>query len=828
MSLSKGAQVALLKWVNTFDGLDRKAQSLDDLTDGIILAQVLAILNPDFDRAALKPHATSWLDKKRNLETVYRALAQFLRQENPYLAPSPNQFRGIIDNPDANGMCEVSISKTRLPCFLCVSGDMEHWLTDQFLSAFVSAACLGDLATTYVPAIMKMDRPDQREIMSIIQRKQIQIEEAKKRAELNGGLDGPLSPGDDPHSLQSRDPDLAKEAEIARLSKEIDTVKKQNADLLTRNEQLQMSRDDVVRDLQIAQREVDVLRKTNESDASAIIRKLEQEKREEEHLIDNLQAQAEDDRLDKIRLRNEVEQYKTKAERANELEDRVKELEHDRDGLTSKLKQAEWYKKSAEQAKITDQRNRELESENHELREVVQEFDKVRGENSMLQQTCQQYRKQMGTYESEKFEDQAIKTSLKEENETLKLEKQILADQLRIGEDQIRDLQERMQTGISPAVPASPGAVGFSSNLEQELETTADPSIRYRLEISRLEAENKLLKNNMGVAAENERLRNEVEFEKRKHETIQTLYSEANDKYVLAQEQIRVLLSSMKGEGLVQSIDQAMKCGPLVVLTVDYHREQAYRQLKTRLDDSQQELERQRSRAQKVEHDLADKDRELLAAKTDRTCLSILHYDDLVQDLTNNLGVTVTAVGQESIDALEVLKSSDKLISASLKTELDSIRKQLEMRDIDNDQLRQQLMNALVSKDKLREQLDNTATSVPPSSAQPQSPVSVPASEGEAAQKSKKEDAEKIEKLKTALKQKIAVCEDIPEPTTPFPGFRPSTEMCSHDRTITLPPPVRAVPDQSMLYHLNGHPLPRAPPPPEVFAPRKKIPWWKF
>jgi protein HOOK3 len=112
MALSKSAQAALLKWVNTFDGLDRKADSLDDLTDGVILAQVLHILNPDFQSSSLNQHAKSWLEKKRNLETVYRALAQFLRQDNPYLAPSPNQFRTIIDNPDPNGMCEVSGHET--------------------------------------------------------------------------------------------------------------------------------------------------------------------------------------------------------------------------------------------------------------------------------------------------------------------------------------------------------------------------------------------------------------------------------------------------------------------------------------------------------------------------------------------------------------------------------------------------------------------------------------------------------------------------------------------------------------------------------------------
>ncbi|KAK1772925.1 hypothetical protein QBC33DRAFT_33906 [Phialemonium atrogriseum] len=688
MSLSKGAQAALLKWVNTFEGLDRRADSLDDLKDGVILGQVLQILNSDFNRSSLNPNATSWLEKKRNLEIVYRSLAQFLRQENPYLAPSPNQFRTIVDNPDANGMCE-------------------------FLSAFVSAACLGGLAASHVPAIMKMDRPDQREIMAIIQRKQIQIEDAQKRAETNGDLDDatPDSAYDDVYALQhpSRDPDLEKEAEVARLRKDLDTVKKQNADLLTRNEQLQMSREEVVQDLQISQREVDVLRKTNESDASAIIRKLEQEKREEVHLIDTLQAQVEDDRLERIRLRNELEHFKNKAEQAKDLEDRVKELEHERDNLNSRLKQAEWYKKSAEQAKITDQKNRELESQNHELREQVQEFDKLKADNEIMHHTCQQYRKQMGTYESEKFEDQAIKASLKEENETLKLEKQVLADQLRIGEDQIKDLQERMQVGILLQPPASPGGNGASSNLERELETTStDPAIRYRLEISRLEAENKLLKNNMGVAADNERLRSEVDFEKQKHKAIEDMYADANNKYVLAQEQIKVLLSNMKGE-----------------------RDQSYEEKKTKLADTIAELDRHRAKIQKLESELADRNRELLAAQTD-----------------------LNAVGQQSIDALEVLKSSDQLISASLRTELESTREKIKLREIDLEQLRQQLTNALISKDHLRQQLDDAGITGIQLKPRSQSPVSVAASEADA-QKPKKDDSEKTEKYKAALKQKV-------------------------------------------------------------------------
>jgi len=619
---------------------------------------------------------------------------------------------------------------------------------------------------------MKMERTDQREIMAIIQKKQVHIKDAEARAQANGNVDtSTRNDALDDYMVgpAPRDPDLAQEAELARLSKELDTLRKQNADLLTRNEQLQMSREEVVQDLQIAQRERDVLRKTNETDASAIIRKLEAEKREEEHLIDTLQAQAEDDRIEKLKLRNELEVYKAKAEKAEGLSDQVKELLHERDTLSSKLKQAEWYKKSAEEAKITEQRNRELETQNHELREQVQEFDKMRADNEALKYTCQQYRKQMETYEREKFDDQSIKINLKEENESIKLERQILQDQLRVSEEQIKDLQERLQVSGS-SVPASPGASAVLSNLEQELQTTSDPAARYRLEISRLEAENKLLRNNMGVAAENERLRTDLDMEKKRENLLTLKYNEVYEKYVVAQEQIKALLNQGTGKGLVNPAETATKIGPFEILTPEYCRDEAFNTMQKDYLSNATELERAQTQLQKLKAEVADKDRELMTVRTDCMLRTFLEAAEVSRDNADH-SVAVNAVGQESIDALEVLKSSDQLVSASLMTELEATRKQLEEKRIDYEQVQQQLMDALLSKDKIRQQLDEARAAGLPLSTSP-----TPAPEQSAAdQKTKKEDAEKTEKLKTALKTKIQVSHSL-LPTIRFSSPTPLRE----------------------------------------------------
>lgn len=106
----------------------------------------------------------------------------------------------------------------------------------------------------------------------------------------------------------------------------------------------------------------------------------------------------------------------------------------------------------------------------------------------------------------------------------------------------------------------------------------------------------------------------------------------------------------------------------------------------------------------------------------------------------------VNVIGEEQTSALAALKTSDELISESLKRELEATRKQLGQRTFELNETKEQLMSALVSKDKIRKQLDDVVASGANGQQTP-----------EDALKSRKEDVEKIEKLKTALRQKIEV-----------------------------------------------------------------------
>lgn len=115
----------------------------------------------------------------------------------------------------------------------------------------------------------------------------------------------------------------------------------------------------------------------------------------------------------------------------------------------------------------------------------------------------------------------------------------------------------------------------------------------------------------------------------------------------------------------------------------------------------------------------------------------------------------MSVIGEEQSAALTALKASDELIAESLQKELEATRKQLREKTFELDEMKAQLMETLVSKDKLRKQLDDAIAS------------------GGDPNKSRKEDVEKMEKLKAALRQKIEVSNDpSSSPTPPYLASR--------------------------------------------------------
>jgi len=116
----------------------------------------------------------------------------------------------------------------------------------------------------------------------------------------------------------------------------------------------------------------------------------------------------------------------------------------------------------------------------------------------------------------------------------------------------------------------------------------------------------------------------------------------------------------------------------------------------------------------------------------------------------------VNAVSKDQVAALEELKATDQLISASLKNELDAMRKRHKNLELELDQHKTQLIEALVSKDKMRKELDDAVKEPPITSptvdTSGQSGVDQ-ATMDELVRKSN----DKIEKLRTRVKQQKEV-----------------------------------------------------------------------
>ncbi|KAK5658605.1 hypothetical protein OQA88_1998 [Cercophora sp. LCS_1] len=660
-------QAALLRWINTFE-TRRRAATLADLQDGIVLGQALEqMLMPQFQSSSLIQSPASREENKQNLETVYRGLASFLRDDNPHLAPSPSEFRAIAENPDDNAMCE-------------------------FLSAFLSAACLGSLSRTYVPTVMSLDKVTQGEIAKIISQK-TQLKAEREAKELEDG-----QAQDDLAVHAARDPALMEE-ELDQLREKYEVLRRQNADLQTRIDKLLDTREAVLHDLRVTQDELTAQKKARGTDASNAIRDLRNEIRDKMTEIDRLEDLHEKETLRATRLEKENEGLRVKAEKLKDLEDKVAVLEHETKQQQQQIKGLENYKKKAQDLTVIQQRNRVLDEQIVQLEQDLRELEDVKLMNRRLQKEIEEKSRVLANNEQEIIYTIQSKSVLQDANEELKRRVEFLETRRQMDESTIKELQDQVQLGGIPQVGSeSPGPGTSNFNLEQELDSTSDPIVAYRVEISRLKAENTVLRNNMAVGSENERLRSELESANQKVDYYRLQSSEALEKQAVAQDQIQALISNMASEETA-----------------------AFIRMRRDLLDATQELEAYRKKVLDLERGTADKERELLQFKTD-----------------------LNAIGEEQTSALAALKTSDELISDSLKRELDATRKQLTQRTFELNETKEQLMGALVSKDKIRKQLDDVAASAPNGQQTP-----------EDAPKSRKEDAEKIEKLKTALRQKI-------------------------------------------------------------------------
>ncbi|UNI19749.1 hypothetical protein JDV02_005910 [Purpureocillium takamizusanense] len=673
---SLGAQAALLKAVNRVFDLDRTAESLDELNNGSILAHILHELDSEFDPSHLESSqgASKYLTNKRNIQAVYKGLFRFIRRQVPELGCQAKKFdyHAVAENPDAQGI-------------------------SQLLAVMVSAAAMGPDNAKYVPRIQNgLDRENQAEIMQIIRAMQQDIASYKDDDDLDEAIDA---------VMEARDIDLLVEEQNAALRQQLDGTKKTLSDYITRLEHLQQSHEELKYEKEKNDRELEILRKATQEGANSAeaIKLLEAQVHEQMEIIArNEETIRNHDRI-KAQLETEVQRLSQKSMQADELRDQVTEWKHKADELEKKANTAERYKQKleAQQGLVKEVQN--LQYERAELQEQLRSLvsDRERGERTRKAEdelTKMITQSEQHLWDERNQKNQLIKDVSALEEELVRLKAQRTHD-----EHFIQDLQEQLQqSGAAEGQGDGLSSGSGTFNLEDELNAAGDEGqTNVPLELSRLKAENELLRKTFGSTGDAALLRRELEEQRRQRDRLQQNFNEIFEKHIVTQEQIKVLMTDATGEG-----------------------SQAFIKLRAQLVHAESRFEETDKRSADLQTKLADIERELISARAQ-----------------------LSAAEKGGSAAIDELKSTDKLISESLKAELDRLREEFSLVVSERDAQKSQLIEALLAKDKLRKEVEE-GRELHDTPALPTDHVDSDMSE--AAKKS----SEKIEKLRARLKER--------------------------------------------------------------------------
>ncbi|RSL75272.1 hypothetical protein CEP51_011020, partial [Fusarium floridanum] len=617
----------------------RSADSLDELNDGVVLGYILHELDPDFDPSDLEANTgtSRYLTNKRNIQNVYKGLFRFIRRQAPELGCQAKKFdyHAIAENPEPQGIC-------------------------QLLAVMLSAAAMGPDNQKFVPRIQSgLDTQTQAEIMQIIRTVQLDIQNSRGDDDLDEAIDA---------VMEARDIDLLVEEQNADLRQELDICKKTLSDYITRLDHLQQSHEELKYEKEKNDRELEVLRKATQDGANSAeaIKSLEAQIHDQMEIIARHEEAIRRDSRIKAQLESEVQKLTERCREADELRDSAAEWRHKAEELEKKANTAERYKQKIESLQHVVKEVQNLRFEKGELQDQVRLLLDQQDKSSRARTAEDELTKMITQSEQHLWDERNQKTQLMKDYAALEDEVIRLRARQSHDENFIRDLQDQLQSGVSVETPPLGMSMSMSrgapTSLEDELNDAATEDgaqINVPLELSRLKAENDLLRSTVG--SENTApLRRELDEEKKQRAHLQKSYNDIFEKHAVAQDHIEALINNMTDEGT-----------------------KAFINLRQDLMQTQFELEQAKKREKDLTAQLADQGRDLLSARAE-----------------------LSALGHEGADALKELKTADVVIISSLKSELDHAQEELSYCVAERDAQQTQLVQALLDKDKLRKAVE--------------------------------------------------------------------------------------------------------------------------
>lgn len=418
-----------------------------------------------------------------------------------------------------------------------------------------------------------------------------------------------------PHKIH-QDIELALEEEHAKLSAAYSDLKKKHADYITRFRRLEESHAELQEHSSEIESRLRVLQDSDDGDKVAHIKDLMTRLQEANDLIASQEQQVETDRITKERQEKELGNLRPSAQRLIEIEDQLNELKVENTTLTRKANKVDHYQKKLENLQNIERENAHLREQIETLELNMREFDKVNEDKSKMEQTIREFKSLISNLELENVTLIQNKNRLDEEVRFRDDQIQKLHERQQHDEKFIKDLQEQFNTDVAGRSPSSPTTGHANLTLEQELEQSDDAAPNYALEISRLRAENQVLKSSTGGVT-NANLRIDIEEGERIRKRLQENYQGLLEKHTIAQQQLNAALSSSSDLKSVILIDNILKFGPYKLLTDDVYRDEAFRNLQRLYRENTAELASTKSKLGETQSRLQSQERELLEAKAD-------------------------------------------------------------------------------------------------------------------------------------------------------------------------------------------------------------------
>lgn len=623
---------ALLKWVNTcFKGLPFEAKKLADLSDGKIFLKILERLDPIYasiDLEEITP-SSKWLAKKKNLEAIYKSLVRYMNnhcQFPPFALREPVDVNSIAEHNDVQQ-------------------------TIKLLSLFLMAAINSPEYEKYIVEIQALGEKAGTKIAQVITAMQGGEESSKSK----DTHDSRLRPN------ISNDLELAAEEEFAKLTKQHERLQKKYADSLTTIERLSMNIEEINEKILEQQLELNQMAGTNNESQTNYIQNLKGRISEQEELIARQENQIEENRIVRERHVKELSTLRPHVQIVQQLEDEVKELKTQNSALTKKANKVDHYEKKLERASYLEKEILRLRTQNETLQSNQITFDRVHELNDRLEAETVSYRKKMEQYELDLSEHRERKLHLDQELRARDLMIESLRAKQAHDEQFIEDLQEQVKSGTDiPHSPDSPTALNAGLTLGAELEQSEGHQTNYPLEISRLKAENQLLKSNT-AGTSNANLRVDLEEAERLRKRLESQIQELTEKYAVGQEQINAILSEETGQ-----------------------KNEVIANTRRLWLEATRELTATKAKLADLQLELTERDRQILTAKAD-----------------------LNAVDKGEIEALDELRLANETIVASLQNDLLLLQGQLKTLTADFEQQKNQLIDALLAKDKALHELDS-------------------------------------------------------------------------------------------------------------------------